>query len=110
MLLLVPVQYILALRLALIHKRIMELSDQRLKISNELLQSAKLLKLYAWEKLMERSVSSARRREICMMLRAALLRVFSVTCTDGIPYIACLLTFTLYNLLETEPLSAAKVF
>jgi len=109
-LLLVPVQYVLALRLALIHKCIMELSDRRLKISNELLSSIKLLKLYAWEKLVEQSVRSARRRELCMMLRAALLRVFSVTCTDGVPYVACLLTFTLYNELETEPLSVAKVF
>jgi len=109
-LLLVPVQYVLALRLARIHKCIMELSDRRLKISNELLQSIKLLKLFAWERLVERSVRSARRQELCLMLRAALLRVFSVTCTDGIPYIACLLTFTLYNQLETEPLSAAKVF
>ena len=109
-LLLVPVQYILALRLARIHKCIMELADQRLKISNELLQSVKLLKLYAWERILEHSVTAARQRELRMMLRAALLRVFSVTCTDGIPYIACLLTFTLYNAMETEPLSAAKVF
>jgi len=109
-LLLVPVQYVLALRLAQIHKCIMELSDRRLKMSNELLQSIKLLKLFAWERLVERSVKSARRQELCMMLRAALLRIFSVVCTDGIPYIACLLTFTLYNQLETEPLSAAKVF
>ena len=109
-LLLVPVQYILALRLALIYRCIMELADQRLKISNELLQSIKLLKLYAWEMILEHSVTAARRRELCMMLRAALLRVFSATCTNGIPYIACLLTFTLYNVMETEPLSAAKVF
>ena len=109
-LLLVPVQYILAMRLAVIHKCIMELSDRRLKISNELLQSIKLLKLYAWERLVERSVTAARRRELCMLLRAALVRIISVTCTDGVPYIACLLTFTLYNQLETEPLSAAKVF
>jgi len=109
-LLLVPVQYILALRLAKIHRCIMELSDHRLKVSNELLQSVRLLKLYAWERFLEQSVSTARRRELCMMLRAALLRILSVTCTDGIPYIACLLTFTLYGQLETEPLSAAKVF
>jgi len=109
-LLLVPVQYMLAWKLARIHKRIMELSDRRMKISNELLQSIKLLKLYAWERLMEGSVTVARQRELCMMLRAALLRTFSVTCTDAIPYMACLLTFSLYNWLETEPLSAAGVF
>ena len=109
-LLLVPVQYLLAWKLARVHKHIMELSDHRMKISNELLQSIKLLKLYAWERLLERSVNVARQRELCMMLRAALLRVLSVTCTDGIPCMACLLTFVLYNRLETEPLSAAKVF
>ena len=109
-LLLLPVQYLLAWRLALMHKRKMELSDRRLKISNELLQSIKLLKLYAWERFLEHSVTAARWRELCMMLHTALLRIFSVTCTDGIPYVACLLTFTLYNQLETEPLSAAKIF
>jgi len=109
-LLLVPMQYILAWKLARIHKRIMQLSDRRIKISNELLQSIKLLKLYAWERFLEHSVSAARRQELCMMLRAALLRILSVTCTDVIPYVACLLTFVLYNRLETEPLSAAEVF
>jgi len=109
-LLLVPVQYILAWKLARIHKRIMQLSDRRMRILNELLQSIKLLKLYAWERFLENSVSLARCQQLRMMLRAALLRILSVTCTDVIPYVACLLTFVLYNRLETEPLSAAKVF
>jgi len=108
--LLVPLQYLLAWKLAVLHKRKMELADWRLKISNELLQSIKLLKLYAWERFMQHSVSAARRRELFVMLRAALVRMFSTTCTDGMPFVACLLTFSLYNRLETEPLSATKVF
>ena len=110
LLLLVPVQYVLAWKLSDIHRQIMELADRRLKTSTEILQSIKLVKLYAWEKLLERSVTAARRCELWMMMRAALVRVVSSISTDGIPYIACLLTFVLYNRLETEPLNASKVF
>lgn len=54
-----------------------EQADERLKQSNEMLQSIKLLKLYAWEKIFYESVVVTRTKELRLMLTAALLRTLS---------------------------------
>lgn len=54
-----------------------EQSDERLKQSNEMLQSIKLLKLYAWEKIFYESVVVTRTKELRLMLTASLLRTLS---------------------------------
>ena len=51
--------------------------DERLKKCNETLQNMKLLKLYAWEGVFQRSIEATRRRELKLLLQAALLRVAS---------------------------------
>ena len=54
-----------------------EQSDERLKKCNEVLQSIKLLKLYAWESIFRKSIERTRHRELRLLLRAAAYRVFS---------------------------------
>ena len=52
-------------------------ADERLRQSNELLQGIKLLKLYGWENIFRDAVIQTRRKELRMLIKAALLRIFS---------------------------------
>lgn len=56
-----------------------EQSDERLKKSNEVFQSIKLLKLYAWENIFRRSIEKTRRCELKLLLKAACYRILSST-------------------------------
>ena len=52
-------------------------ADKRIKKCNEVLQSMKLIKLYAWEDIFRRSILATRSTEIRQLLTAAICRIFA---------------------------------
>ena len=58
-------------------------SDRRLKLTNELLQGIKLLKMYAWEELYSKAIEVVRKEEVlnllyinlCMIAARKILRI-----------------------------------
>lgn len=51
--------------------------DSRIKLVNEMLNSIKVLKLYAWELAFKDKVSEIRERELCVLKKAAYLGAMS---------------------------------
>ncbi|XP_033637853.1 ATP-binding cassette sub-family C member 9-like [Asterias rubens] len=60
----VPVQIIFGHYMARLEKQALNFSDDRLKMSNEVLQGIKLLKMYGWEDLFGKAIEKIRRSEI----------------------------------------------
>ena len=105
-----PLNLLLAKVLAEQEEKILQFSDIRLQKVNEVLQSIKLLKMYAWEMLFKKSVEKTRNKELQYVFKACVIRILCGIIVDGFPLIAILVTFTVYPFLEDKPLEAGKVF
>uniref|UniRef100_UPI00398F0A29 ATP-binding cassette sub-family C member 8-like isoform X2 n=1 Tax=Pristiophorus japonicus TaxID=55135 RepID=UPI00398F0A29 len=109
-LLLAPLQYFISKRFAFIQKRTMECSDERIKKSNEMLQSIKLLKLYSWEGIFIKTVEVAREKELKYMLKGAVYVIATLFLTQVTPVLATMVTFSIYSSLSGSPLTANMAF
>uniref|UniRef100_A0A674JF65 ATP binding cassette subfamily C member 9 n=1 Tax=Terrapene triunguis TaxID=2587831 RepID=A0A674JF65_9SAUR len=70
--LLAPIQYFIATKLAEAQKSTLDYSTERLKKTNEILKGIKLLKLYAWEHIFCTSVEETRTKELISLKTFAL--------------------------------------
>uniref|UniRef100_A0A2K6SSL6 ATP binding cassette subfamily C member 9 n=1 Tax=Saimiri boliviensis boliviensis TaxID=39432 RepID=A0A2K6SSL6_SAIBB len=70
--LLAPIQYFIATKLAEAQKSTLDYSTERLKKTNEILKGIKLLKLYAWEHIFCKSVEETRMKELSSLKTFAL--------------------------------------
>uniref|UniRef100_A0A8C9FC43 ATP-binding cassette sub-family C member 9 n=1 Tax=Pavo cristatus TaxID=9049 RepID=A0A8C9FC43_PAVCR len=70
--LLAPIQYFIATKLAEAQKSTLDYSTERLKKTNEILKGIKLLKLYAWEHIFCKSVEETRMKELTSLKTFAL--------------------------------------
>uniref|UniRef100_A0AAZ3RWB3 ATP-binding cassette, sub-family C (CFTR/MRP), member 9 n=1 Tax=Oncorhynchus tshawytscha TaxID=74940 RepID=A0AAZ3RWB3_ONCTS len=81
--LLAPVQYLIATKLADTQKSTLDQSTERLKKTTEILKGIKLLKLYAWENIFCDSVEDTRGKELTSLRTFALYTSMSNTHTHG---------------------------
>ncbi|XP_063048811.1 ATP-binding cassette sub-family C member 9-like, partial [Engraulis encrasicolus] len=108
--LLAPVQYLIATRLADTQKSTLDYSTERLKKTTEILKGIKLLKLYAWEKIFCDSVEETRGQELTSLRTFAFYTSMSIFMNAAIPIAAVLATFVTHAYLNEERLSPSKAF
>ncbi|XP_031156167.1 ATP-binding cassette sub-family C member 9 isoform X4 [Sander lucioperca] len=102
--LLAPVQYRIATKLADTQKSTLEHSTDRLKKTTEILKGIKLLKLYAWENIFCDSVEDTRGKELTSLKTFAFYTSMSIFMNAAIPIAAVLATFVVYHFInETGP-------
>uniref|UniRef100_A0A6I8N135 ATP binding cassette subfamily C member 9 n=1 Tax=Ornithorhynchus anatinus TaxID=9258 RepID=A0A6I8N135_ORNAN len=107
--LLAPIQYFIATKLAEAQKSTLDYSTERLKKTNEILKGIKLLKLYAWEHIFCTSVEETRMKELSSLKTFALYTSLSIFMNAAIPIAAVLATFVTYAYVE-GPLKPAQAF
>uniref|UniRef100_A0A670KI46 ATP binding cassette subfamily C member 9 n=1 Tax=Podarcis muralis TaxID=64176 RepID=A0A670KI46_PODMU len=108
--LLAPIQYFIATKLAEAQKSTLDYSTERLKKTNEILKGIKLLKLYAWEHIFCRSVEETRVKELTSLKTFALYTSLSIFMNAAIPIAAVLATFVTYTYIKEEPPTTAQAF
>lgn len=84
MLLLFPVNAIIANKSKKLHMKNMKNKDERVKLMNEILSGIRVLKLYAWEKSFEDQVLTVRTRELNVLKQSRYLHAvtsFIMNCT-----------------------------
>ncbi|XP_029456037.1 ATP-binding cassette sub-family C member 9 isoform X2 [Rhinatrema bivittatum] len=108
--LLAPVQYFIATKLAEAQKSTLDYSTERLKKTNEILKGIKLLKLYAWEHIFCASVEETRMKELISLKTFALHTSLSIFMNAAIPIAAVLATFVTHAYVSTTSLTPAKAF
>ncbi|KFM80791.1 ATP-binding cassette sub-family C member 8, partial [Stegodyphus mimosarum] len=74
---LVPIQYYICTLLSRIQEKALDVSDERLKKTTELLQGIKLLKLYGWEKTYANLVKKIRDKELKILRSDAICVAFN---------------------------------
>ncbi|XP_042665462.1 multidrug resistance-associated protein 1-like isoform X3 [Centrocercus urophasianus] len=111
LLLVIPLNALIAAKVKTLQKSQMKHSDQRVKLLSEMLHGIKILKLYAWEPSYQRKVMDIREREVDVLKSSGYLKTYSMLTLTCIPFMVSLSTFGVYFYLDKEHiLTAAKVF
>ncbi|KAK1341321.1 hypothetical protein QTO34_017725 [Cnephaeus nilssonii] len=108
--LLAPIQYFIATKLAEAQKSTLDYSTERLKKTNEILKGIKLLKLYAWEHIFCKSVEETRMKELSSLKTFALYTSLSIFMNAAIPIAAVLATFVTHANTSEKLLKPAEAF
>ncbi|GFT24066.1 ATP-binding cassette sub-family C member 8 [Trichonephila clavipes] len=91
---LVPVQYYICTLLSKIQSKALDVSDERLKKTTELLQGIKLLKLYGWDRLYANFVQNVREKELKILRSDAICVAFNTFITQTSSIIVTLVVST----------------
>uniref|UniRef100_A0A8B9GLW2 ATP binding cassette subfamily C member 9 n=1 Tax=Astyanax mexicanus TaxID=7994 RepID=A0A8B9GLW2_ASTMX len=108
--LLAPIQYLIATKLADTQKSSLDYSTDRLKKTTEILKGIKLLKLYAWENIFCDSVLETRSKELTCLRTFAFYTSMSIFMNAAIPIAAVLATFVTHAYISQSRLSPAEAF
>jgi ATP-binding cassette subfamily C (CFTR/MRP) protein 1 len=98
LLLLIPLNGVVATYARKYQMEQMKLKDKRIRLTNEVLSGIKVLKLYAWETSYEQEIQSIRDKELVLLRKAAYLNsstIFSFQCA---PFLVSY--YIVYNLVS----------
>ncbi|CAL1540417.1 unnamed protein product, partial [Lymnaea stagnalis] len=111
MVLLIPLNAVLANKSRQYQVSQMRLKDNRIKLMNEILNGIKVLKLYAWEGSFQDKVLKIRNEELRVLKKAAYLNALSSFFWTCAPVLVSLSTFAVYVLSSPDNiLDAEKAF
>ncbi|XP_041645026.1 canalicular multispecific organic anion transporter 1 [Cheilinus undulatus] len=111
MILMVPINGLLANKARKLQIENMKYKDKRLKIMNEILNGIKILKLYAWEPSFQTQVESIRGEELKVMRKFAYLTSVSTFVFSCAPALVSLATFAVFvGVSSDNVLTAEKAF
>uniref|UniRef100_A0A3B4GQP1 Multidrug resistance-associated protein 4-like n=1 Tax=Pundamilia nyererei TaxID=303518 RepID=A0A3B4GQP1_9CICH len=85
------------------------LTDNRIRIMNEVVSGIRIIKMYAWEKPFSALVTEVRRKEIHQILKSSYLRGLNMASFFASSKITVFVTFTVYALLGNT-ITASSVF
>ncbi|CAG5127097.1 unnamed protein product, partial [Candidula unifasciata] len=111
MILLMPINALIAMKQRQYQIAGMKYKDQRIKLMSEVLNGIKVLKLYAWETSFQEKVEEIRHKELVILKKTAYLSACATFIWTCAPYIVTLATFATYVLVsESHYLDAGKAF
>ncbi|XP_058240892.1 canalicular multispecific organic anion transporter 1 isoform X4 [Hemibagrus wyckioides] len=111
MLLMVPINGLLAAKSRTFQVENMKYKDKRMKIMTEILNGIKILKLYAWEPSFQAQVQDVREKELKVMRKFAYLSSISTFIFSCAPALVSLVTFAVFVSVDSDNiLDAQKAF
>lgn len=102
LLLVLPLNGFIVSQMRKCHTEQMKHKDERIKMMSEILNGIKVLKLYAWEKSMEKMVLEIREKELQVLRKLSYLNagiIFSFVCA---PFLVSIISFVVYVFLDPE--------
>lgn len=111
MVLLIPLNGVLATKNRAIQVKNMKNKDKRLKIMNEILSGIKILKYFAWEPSFQNQVHNLRKKELRNLLTFGQLQSVMMFLLNLTPVLVSVVTFSVYVLVDSNNiLDAEKAF
>ncbi|KAM7423643.1 hypothetical protein PAMA_000139 [Pampus argenteus] len=95
----IPLQLFLAKLINMFRWKAVLITDSRVRTMNELLNSIKLIKMYAWEESFEEKIADIRKREKKQLQKVGYIQNANSSITSIIPTLSTVLTFTVHTLL-----------
>lgn len=109
MILLMPVQAVVMRKLMQWQQAMVKDTDERVKLTNEVLQGIKVIKLYNWEESFVDTLDTIRTREMRMLRKLALLRAFNAAFMMASPAFVAVTAFAAYSA-DPDNKPSASVF
>ncbi|XP_042240635.1 multidrug resistance-associated protein 5-like isoform X3 [Homarus americanus] len=105
-----PFQYGLSRLTGYLRRRTVTVTDERVRMMNELLMCVKFIKMYAWEKSFASTISEIRGRERRLLEKSAYVQSISLAMAPTVPIVAAIITFLAhigagYNLTAAQGMS-----
>ncbi|XP_029303230.1 LOW QUALITY PROTEIN: multidrug resistance-associated protein 4-like [Cottoperca gobio] len=107
--LMMPVQSLFGKLFGIFRSKTAVLTDNRIRIMNEVVSGIRIIKMYAWEKPFSALVTEVRRKEINQILKSSYLRGLNMASFFASSKIIVFVTFTVYVLLGNT-ITASIVF
>ncbi|KAL3981708.1 multi drug resistance-associated protein (MRP) [Acanthocheilonema viteae] len=98
----IPLTSYISLRMKSCQGRQMKLRDERLKLMSEILNGIRIIKLYAWEKSMQKLVLEIREKEIAVLREIALYNAAISLTWSCAPFLVAIVTFGLYVKIDPQ--------
>ncbi|AWO95631.1 putative multidrug resistance-associated protein 4-like [Scophthalmus maximus] len=107
--LMLPVQTWFGKLFGIFRSKTAVLSDDRIRIMNEVVSGIRIIKMYAWEKPFSALVTEVRRKEISQILKSSFLRGLNMAAFFASSKVIVFITFAVYALLGNA-ITASRVF
>lgn len=104
-----PLQFALVVVIFRQRRKGVDITDKRVRLTNEVLLGVRLIKYYGWETFYASRISDLRTQEVSTIRRVALARSLLIALLTFLPVLATILTFVTYSL-TGHTLNAATVF
>lgn len=104
-----PVQLLLVKMMYNARKKGVVLTDQRVRLTTEVLQGIRLIKFYAWEGFYAHQIHNLREKELKAVRGLAFARAALIACVTVVPVLASILSFITYAL-SGHDLNIAIIF
>ncbi|XP_022598440.1 multidrug resistance-associated protein 9 [Seriola dumerili] len=96
----IPIQVLLVKLINTFRWKAIVITDSRVRTMNEILNSIKLIKMYAWEDSFEKKIAVLRKNERKQLQRVNYVQNINTSITSIIPTLATILTFMVHTLLR----------
>ena len=110
MVFLLPVNYFLAKGFNITSKSIMQATDKRINVTNEVLQNIRIIKYFAWEDRFGRIIDEKRQIELKALRSRYALWACAVAIWNSVPVLITFFSFLVYTLIEKKPLYPSVAF
>ncbi|XP_035658055.1 multidrug resistance-associated protein 5-like [Branchiostoma floridae] len=107
--LMLPIEFLLGLKIMKLRKTCVKIADERVRMTSEMLNSVKLIKMYAWEKPFIRRVEELRARETKLLQFSGFLQSVMIAMLSTVVPIASVITFSAHVMTGND-LKATQAF
>uniref|UniRef100_A0A1I7U8T3 ABC transmembrane type-1 domain-containing protein n=1 Tax=Caenorhabditis tropicalis TaxID=1561998 RepID=A0A1I7U8T3_9PELO len=98
MIMFIPLNLFTSRFIKLSQQKQMKIKDERTKLSNEMLNGIKVVKLYAWEESFEEQINKLRAKEVKMLRNVCILSRIVDVANAASPFLVAIGSFTCYVL------------
>ncbi|XP_047348437.1 ATP-binding cassette sub-family C member 5-like isoform X6 [Vespa velutina] len=88
-----PIQYLLSRLNGYLRSKAIKITDVRVKLMNEILETMKMIKMYSWENYFCQKLLNIRKTEKNWLHKIAYFQSLSVSLTPAVPIISAVITF-----------------
>ncbi|KAK9448070.1 P-loop containing nucleoside triphosphate hydrolase protein [Limtongia smithiae] len=110
MLTLLPINYKFSRAFGRIQKELLAITDRRIQKTNEILQSIKIIKFFAWEERFSEQLQEVRNEELAKLRQRFFILAFAAMVWFGFPTVITFITFGFYTLIMKQELTPSVAF